>query len=376
MKLTRFAWVLLVFALLLTTVGWNSDMSLAAPSETASVNETEGIPTYAYIDILDRLYHLMSTDFADAEIEDGEVGVSEIVNIAPDGESLNQVGFRIDDISGDGIPELLIGTVKDKDDIYYVSEVLAVYTLVDDVPTLAFEGWGRSSYKYAVDGQFVYHGSAGAMYTIFGVYELSTDGTTLEAKDYYFTHERDDDPSEIGFFYNQTGEWDKSLSEPLMLEPEQFWKIELRFGKLVRPYELTPFAMYESSGNDATKADVQVHSDAETIANLPDFDDFVADSNEGQMTIAFTTDVGLSEFSVLQLSIEDVDAEGNMTFQREVIYTQDNLTPERPLVVYLTFSGTIPDYGISFVDKDGQQRYYYLAMSGLDGSIELVEFEE
>lgn len=376
MKLTRFAWGLLAVALLITTVGWTSDKSLAATTpETTTTSETEGISTNAYVDLLDRVYHLLKTDFADTEVGDGEVGLSEVVNIAPDGESLNMVGFRIGDISGDGIPELLIGTVKDKDDVYYVSEVFAVYTLVDDVPTLVFEGWGRSSYRYAVDGQFVHHGSAGAMYTIFGVYKLSTDGTTLDATDYYFTYERDDNPLEMGFYFNRTGDWDKAVSEQLMLDQNQFWKIEMGFGKLVRPYELTPFSMYENGGNYASKEGVQVHSDEETLASLPDFDDFVADSNDGQMAIAFTTDVVNRDFSILALTFEDIDAEGKMSFQSEVLHKQDSLTPERPLVVHLTFGGTIPNYGISYLDEDGQLRHFYLAMSGLDGSIQLIEYE-
>lgn len=376
MKLTRFAWGLLVLALLMTTVGWNADISLAASSDTTPANETEGIPTDAYVDILDRTHHLLTTDFADADVADGETGLSEIVNIAPDGESLNMVGYRIGDISGDGIPELLIGTVKENDDTYYVSEVLAVYTLVDGVPTLAFEGWGRSSYQFAVDGQFVYHGSAGAMYSIFAVYGLSTDGTTLEATDFYFTHERDDNPSEMGFYFNRTGEWDKSVSEQLMIDQEYFRKIEMGFGKLVRPYELTPFSMYRNGETYLPRAQVQVHSDYETIAALPDFDEFVADSDEGQMTIAFTTDTACRDFSILALTLEDIDDEGRISFQNEVLFWLDTLMPERPLVVYLTFSGTIPNYGISYVDIDGELRYYYLGMSGEDGSIQLVEFEE
>jgi hypothetical protein len=37
--------------------------------------------------------------------------------------------------------------------------------------------------------------------------------------------------------------------------------------------------------------------------------------------------------------------------------------------------GTIPHYGVSFVDADNVTRYFYISESGRDGSLSLVEFE-
>lgn len=40
----------------------------------------------------------------------------------------------------------------------------------------------------------------------------------------------------------------------------------------------------------------------------------------------------------------------------------------------MTFSGDIPNYGISYVDEQGTTRNYALEVSGKDGSILLSEF--
>lgn len=50
------------------------------------------------------------------------------------------------------------------------------------------------------------------------------------------------------------------------------------------------------------------------------------------------------------------------------------LVPERPLVVYLSMIGTIPNNGFSFVDSLGYTRYFAIVESGKDGSVMLQEF--
>ena len=50
------------------------------------------------------------------------------------------------------------------------------------------------------------------------------------------------------------------------------------------------------------------------------------------------------------------------------------LTPERPLVLGMTFFGSTPHYGISFLDEKGEHKRFFIDQSGEDGSVLLVAF--
>ena len=59
---------------------------------------------------------------------------------------------------------------------------------------------------------------------MFGEYVLSAEGK-LESKDYYFTYEKDEDFTEIGFYHNTAGDWDPKVSEELDVSEDEFWAI-------------------------------------------------------------------------------------------------------------------------------------------------------
>ena len=49
------------------------------------------------------------------------------------------------------------------------------------------------------------------------------------------------------------------------------------------------------------------------------------------------------------------------------------MTVDTPVAVQLGFMGTIPNYGISYVDENGDLRRFALVQSGYDGSVLLDE---
>jgi hypothetical protein len=46
------------------------------------------------------------------------------------------------------------------------------------------------------------------------------------------------------------------------------------------------------------------------------------------------------------------------------LFSIDELSPEKPFVVQLLIPGSTPAYGISFVDENGDEKYYTINMSG------------
>ena len=66
-----------------------------------------------------------------------------------------------------------------------------------------------------LQGRFYNEGANGAMYGIFATYTIAQDGSSLLCNDYYFTHEKGQDMSEVAYFHNTSGQWDTKVSEEL-----------------------------------------------------------------------------------------------------------------------------------------------------------------
>ncbi len=219
------------------------ELPSAQPAPTAEPEETPEPIDYAeiYAPLIGEYYDFIVTGGTDEFIEDGFIGVREVMGYTEPETLLGTLGFSITDLSGDGIPELMI--VND-DEWLPSTQILAVYSCVEGTPKLVFEGWARNRYHLMNDGRIYNEGSNGAAYSIFGIYELAEDGTKLLCSDYYFTYEKDETFTEIGIYHNTTGEWDKAVSEELRLMPEEFYNMQTDYLAETCKIEFTPFSEY------------------------------------------------------------------------------------------------------------------------------------
>lgn len=60
----------------------------------------------------------------------------------------------------------------------------------------------------------------------------------------------------------------------------------------------------------------------------------------------------------------------------EVLYTMDELDPDRAFLAQVVFWGDMTTYGISFTDADGEVRHYAVSISGKDGSLLCTEYAQ
>lgn len=94
----------------------------------------------------------------------------------------------------------------------------------------------------------------------------------------------------------------------------------------------------------------------------------VADTSEYAVKIAFRAYETLTDvtFSSLQFDGEEyVVAEG--------LCSLPELTPDQPLVVWVSFPGDMSCYGLAFKDSDGVFHRYTVSISGRNGTIVFVE---
>ena len=169
------------------------------------------------------LEYIYSRDIEhDYELEYVPMGIMEMVMYQPTETLLDDICYVIEDISGDGIPELMMGYDSDPEGLGLQSYVMGLYTLKDDKPRLIMEGFARSNYRWIGNGGFFYYGSGGAAYTYIGKCHLSEDGLDVIWNDYYFT-EPTDDGMGMDVYHNKTGSDDIEESE---LFDGNFWTTE------------------------------------------------------------------------------------------------------------------------------------------------------
>lgn len=338
------------------------------PDEQPSEQPDAQTPELAarYDELVERFYALVVDPYGFTDIaEYGELGVIESARSAGDG-ALDALGYTIEDISGDGVPELVVGTLPE-----FGGQTNAVYTLVDGQPQFVLEGWYRSSYVYMGDGHFFYYGSSSAAETGQGVFYLTKDGTALECESFLFTSPNSDDDLDV--YYNETGSWDTTESEKSDMTAEEFWALDPAGSGL----PLTSFHDYAALRFGGAKAldeaPVQVQWGELQVPGLTDYEKFVADDGEYSAEVLFTTERTVADFELVALTIGEVYDDGTVSYLTEPLYSMDVLTPEHPLVVRMSFPGDSPAYGISYTDEDGAIHRLTLEISGEDGTLLLTE---
>ncbi|MBQ3255985.1 MAG: hypothetical protein IJA67_01025 [Oscillospiraceae bacterium] len=213
-------------------------LCLTGCGEEAHISEAE-----RYGDVLANFYDIIAHPDGERLFADGEFGVFEATQALGDA-ALDTIGYVFTDLNGDGVDELLVGVFDTMDGAYVKNELYAGYTLVGDAPVLLFEGRARNAYSLMEGGSFYYYGSGGAMYSIFGE-AVVNDASDLAWVDYYFTYETDETMTEIGFFHNNSGEWNPHVSEQLDTDVDAFFAMQDEYAQRTVELDDTKFAALE-----------------------------------------------------------------------------------------------------------------------------------
>lgn len=320
-------------------------------------------PDLAYSELVERFCTLVSDPFGQDSDKPGEMGVLETARAAGD-NAVYEMGYLIEDLSGDGIPELAVGGLNGMTN--------ALYTLVDGKPELVFEGRYRNSYVYMGDGYFYYYGSNSASESGKGVFYLTKNGTGLECESFLFTSLNSDGDLEV--YRNETGSLDPAESEKSDMTADDFWALD----PTEDPLPLTPFS--GTDGGSANESGVPVSVRYLTEDGDVDCDWVTLYDGPDSCCILFTTDSRVTDFTLLDLFAEDFTETGAVIFSATPMELDGErgslpsvMTPDTPVAVQLIFPGDLPAYGISYVDAKGSLRRFAIAVSGYDGSLLLEE---
>ena len=314
-----------------------------------------------YRETLDRFASMLRSGDPEQAEGDGTAGIMEML-IWRDGEqALALTGYTIEDISGDSVPELLIGEIEEEHGHIGSGTIYAGFSCVEGKVICFLEGWARSSYQWLGEGRFSYLGSGGAMSSAFGLFELANDGSELICKEFCFTEEKPDAPGEIAYYRNTTGTWETDASEELTVEDDFFWQKLEELTAEEQPIDLTPFAEYP----DAPV--LHAHWAEESG------DALIVEGVSSPAYVRLTTESPLSDLRLVELTELSIDDDGRLRFQPKVCGTRERLLPGEEMTLGVEFPGDTPHYGIVFTDGDGVMHLCAIAESGMDGSLILWE---
>lgn len=285
-------------------------------------------------------------------------------------ELLDSVGYTLWDINGDGIPELVIGGINEEGEgKYFGSDIYAIYTYTEQEVYCLCEGWSRNYIGCLGENKFCCLGSGGASYMILGEYEISPDTAQWTCTDFYFSDEN-------GIYRSRNDECDPQQAEKQDMTWDDLWDLWDETYENVQKFEMIPFSLYTYSGEKVLQTkntELIVQWEEEAGLPLEEGDEFLAYAGENSARVVFRATDSLADFKVLKLDCESVDENGVIQYAVTELYAHGTLTAKRALIVELIFEGTIPGYGISYVDAEGNTRAFSVNISGYDGSLILEE---
>ena len=286
---------------------------------------------------------------------------------------LQYLGYTFEDVSGDGIPELLIGIIPNGNaETPEKQLLLGGYTCKDGEPVRFLEGWARNVYEWMGDGRFFNYASGGWAYSGFGTFRISEDGTALQCEEWYFSDTKDGNDTEVAYYHNTTGDMDKNTAEELDIDFDAFWELSDKYDAEIKELELTPFADYPYAGFIAQPLDCKVRVDFFDDVNYQSYYDDASEympAAEYETKILFRSEEGAADFKLLALSLRDVDTDGRAAYDITEVFNIPGLRAGIPLAVPMSFPGDMPSNGFSYTDTDGSTKTYAIGISGRDGSL-------
>ena len=131
----------------------------------------------------------------------------------------DSLGYIIEDVNGDDVPELLIGYNESNGGEKIHSYIINCYTANGTKTKLLLDGWVRAGYRWLGDGQFYYLGSEGVSVLCLGECHIDGYETGAVWDDFYFSFV---DNGNEAYYHNTTGDVIVEGSEKLDVSGEDY----------------------------------------------------------------------------------------------------------------------------------------------------------
>lgn len=195
-----------------------SESSGASVTTELIAEDVDGYDVTVYDSVLEYYYNILA-DNTDISFDDTaylsnyeRLGwLYDAKNIENVNERLNSYGYKIMDLTEDGIPELIIGTFPVMKEYSEASPIMNIYTVKEGVPFFVDGGGGNDRLFLMNDSSIFFTGSTGDYAYYYGRYILSSNGIGKIWRDFYYSEE--DEKGDIGYYHNTLGVRELTWSE-------------------------------------------------------------------------------------------------------------------------------------------------------------------
>lgn len=116
------------------------------------------------------------------------------------------------------------------------------------------------------------------------------------------------------------------------------------------------------SGDVEVLNNIQIDRATDELLNkYNSFHEYNIDEDGDRLIIS--TDTVIKDFAFISVDYDDTGDKISF-LAGDKLFSVDELSPEKPFIVKLLIPGSVPTYGISFVDENGVERYYTINLSG------------
>lgn len=197
-----------------------------------------------YAKVVDSVYEFIADGTSDNLPEQGRTGICEVRDFAKREAALQQLGYTLQDISGDGVPELLISWISQKRGAgHYGKEIYAIYTFADDSVKYVAEGWSRSSLQLMANDNLVTRGGTGISHRCL-LLSICSDGN-LGCYELYFTWPKDDG---LGVCRNMSCRSEADASQETDMTVEEFNEMRSEYANNSVEIEFLPLKDFKKQG--------------------------------------------------------------------------------------------------------------------------------
>lgn len=135
----------------------------------------------------------------------------------------------------------------------------------------------------------------------------------------------------------------------------------------------TPVIVYADYLEDEYLPDTSGMEIMEIVSLSENYDLFIRDASQYSAFVVFSSDTKVKDFEFYTIAIPEGD-KVEYNCEKTVLH-YDDISADKSLVIQMEIPETVPWYGISYKDENGDIVKYAIHMSGYDGSVVLEKFE-
>ena len=346
-----------------------ADSMLAMPKAEAAA-----MPVYEqeYIKIVAGVCDYLTTGNTAGLPAQGLTGFEELEGHNDPGQGVSSVGYTLQDINNDKVPELILTRSADPNGKgYYGRDIYAIYTFVDGKIKFVDENCLRSRLRLLSDNTLSKRTCIDDknMEWVLEMKDLLRDGSLRQVQTFYTKVEN----GRCNVYRKYLDVNDTYVTQKTSMHFYDMMNIDHNVQKV----EFLPLEEYSSRG---FKGLVMQHLNCMGLHELQDdrvdlsaYEHVYADNPSPGAEVLFSSNTSLDSFEVL-------DLQGDSS---RVIYSKGLLNPEEKLVLHLESFETDPvlsdetviKNGIRFRDDTGSLRKFAIRAKVEDGSVYLEEID-